>query len=499
MAHQEASLRAILYALLANLGIAIAKSWAAVFTGSGSMLAEAVHSYADVGNQVLLFVGLRQSRRAADAEHPLGYGKLSYFWSFIVALLLFSLGGLFSIYEGFHKLAEPQPLSQIWVALLVLGVAIVLESFSLYGALREVNALRGGKSLLRWLQTTRNAELVVILGEDVAALVGLTLAFLFLGLTWLTGNLAYDAAGSIAIGLVLVAVSLFVALRIRSLIVGRSAEPEVQEAIGRIIREDPAIEALLNTITLQLGPKVMLAAKVRLQSGMSIEEAVARINALELRLKSAVPDLGWCFIEPEPRTDRGYQCLQRIWSRRARGEAIAPVPALLNFVLFYVVWFLSLQGAASGRPWLGPLALLIFLAVQLRLSRAPRVDAWLAALAAVGGLIFDTLYIQLGLMSYASPVPFAAIAPYWILGMWANFGLTLNSSLGWLQGRWVLAALFGAIGGPLAYLTGLKIGAATFNASPVVVYAALALAWGTATPILLGFAQRLSAATARNA
>jgi cation diffusion facilitator family transporter len=299
MSQQEASAKAILYALLANLGIAIAKSWAAWFTGSGSMLAEAIHSYADAGNQVLLFLGLIQSRRPPDKNHPLGYGKLSYFWAFIVAVMLFSLGGLFSIYEGVHKLQAPEPLRQIWVGLVVLALAVVLESFSLFGALREIRRIRGDKPLRRWLRTTRNAELVVVLGEDVAALVGLMLAFAFLGLTAVTGDPVYDALGSMSIGVVLIVISIAVAIRIRSLIVGKSADPELRALIEGIIDADPAIEQLLNTITLQMGPKVMLAAKIRITGGLSIEVAVAHINALEARLKAEAPQIGWCFVEPD--------------------------------------------------------------------------------------------------------------------------------------------------------------------------------------------------------
>lgn len=299
MAHDEASARAILYALLANLGIAIAKTWAAWFTGSGSMLAEAIHSYADAGNQVLLFVGMRQARRPADTEHPLGYGKLSYFWSFIVALLLFSVGGLFSIYEGMHKLLAPEPLNLPWVGMVVLAVAIVLEALSLAGALREIRRLRGEQPLLDWVRQTRSAELVVILGEDIAALVGLVVAFGFLGLTVLTGDPVYDALGSVIIGAVLVTVSMFIAQRIRGLLVGRSAEPALRAVIDRIIAADPAIDRVLNTITVQMGPKVMLAAKIAMRRGLSIDEAVLRINELERRLKAEAPQIGWCFIEPD--------------------------------------------------------------------------------------------------------------------------------------------------------------------------------------------------------
>ena len=291
--------RAILYAFLANSAIALAKTWAAWLTGSGSMLAEAIHSYADAGNQVLLFLGLRQSTRPADPEHPLGYGKLSYFWSFIVAVLLFSMGGLFSIYEGFHKLQHPEPLTQVWIALLVLVFAIVLEGFSLLGCLREIGNVRGGRSFRDWLKHTRNSELVVVLGEDIAALLGLVLAFCFVSLASLTDNTTYDAFGSISIGIVLLIVSLFVALRVRSLLVGRSADPLIQEAIDKIIGQEPDIEKVFNTITMQFGPDTMLAAKIKMRSGMEIDAAVHSINALERRLKEEIPNLEWCFIEPD--------------------------------------------------------------------------------------------------------------------------------------------------------------------------------------------------------
>jgi len=296
---QEASEKAILYALLANTGIALAKSWGAWFTGSGSMLAEAIHSYADAGNQVLLFLGLVQARKPPDEEHPLGYGKISYFWAFIVAIMLFSLGGLFSIYEGVHKLQEPAPLTQIWVALLILGLAVMLEGASLLGALREIRILRDGRTFREWLAVTRNAELVVVLGEDIAAEIGLVLAFIFVSLAGITGDSRYDAFGSICIGVVLIVVSIFVAIRIKSLIVGRSAEPRLRKMIDDIIEDDPAIERLLNTITLQIGPKIMLAIKIKVRSDLTIDEAVTHINRLEKRLKQQVPSIGWCFVEPD--------------------------------------------------------------------------------------------------------------------------------------------------------------------------------------------------------
>ena len=291
--------RAILYAFLANAGIALAKTWAAWLTGSGSMVAEAIHSYADAGNQVLLFLGLRQSTRPPDSEHPLGYGKLSYFWSFIVAVLLFSMGGLFSIYEGIHKLQEPEALSQVWVALLVLVFAMVLEGFSLFGCLREIRNVRASRSFRDWLKHTRSSELVVVLGEDIAALLGLVLAFAFVAMASLTNNPTYDAFGSISIGVVLIIVSIFVATRVRSLLVGRSADPLIQEAIENIIGQEPDIEKVFNTITMQFGPDTMLAAKIKMRSGLDIDTAVDSINALERRLKDEIPNLQWCFIEPD--------------------------------------------------------------------------------------------------------------------------------------------------------------------------------------------------------
>lgn len=291
--------RAILYAFLANFGIAIAKTWAAWLTGSGSMLAEAIHSYADTGNQVLLYLGLKQSQRPPDAEHPLGYGKLSYFWSFIVAILLFSMGGLFSIYEGIHKLNHPEQLSQIWIAIVVLVLAILLEGASLLGCLREIRNVRGTRPFREWFKHTRNSELVVVLGEDIGAQLGLVMALGFLIMAAITGNPVYDAIGSICIGAILLVISVFIAWRIRALLVGRSADPEIQEAIDAIIAEQDGIEYVFNTITMQLGPDTMLAAKIKMNDGMDIDAAVASINALERELKERVPNLKWCFVEPD--------------------------------------------------------------------------------------------------------------------------------------------------------------------------------------------------------
>jgi len=291
--------RAILYAFVANLCIAIAKLATALYTGSGSMMAEAIHSFADTGNQILLYIGLKSAEKEPDEDHPLGYGKLSYFWSFIVAMLLFSVGGLFSVYEGVHKFQNPEPLSQIWIALVVLGLAIILEASSLYGCLREIREIRGERPFKEWLRHTRNSALVVVLGEDLAALLGLALAGGFLAVAAVTGNPIYDAIGSMCIGVVLLVISIFLSLRVRSLLVGRAADPIVQEAIDKIIDTDPDIVQVFNTITIQLGPDTMLATKIQLRSGISIEAAVETINKLEKRLKEQVPGLKWSFVEPD--------------------------------------------------------------------------------------------------------------------------------------------------------------------------------------------------------
>ncbi len=295
--------KAILYAFIANFGIAIAKTWASIVTGSGAMMAEAIHSYADTGNQVLLYLGLKQSQKPPDDNHPLGYGKLSYFWSFIVAILLFTMGGIYSVYEGWHKLHHPEPLSQVWIAVAVLVVAIILEGGSLLGCIREISKVRGDQPFMYWLKHTRNSELVVVLGEDIGAQLGLVLALGFIITASVTGNPVYDAIGSICIGIILLVISAFVGWRVRSLLVGRSAHPDIQKAIDGIIAEHPEIEEIFKVITVQFGPDTMLAAKIRLNPKLTVDQAVATINALEQKLDERIPNLNWCFIEPDVTDD----------------------------------------------------------------------------------------------------------------------------------------------------------------------------------------------------
>jgi cation diffusion facilitator family transporter len=296
---QADSLKSVLYALGANFGIALAKTVAAVITKSGSMLAEAIHSFADCGNQALLLWGMKSAKREPDEDHPLGYGKAIYFWSFVVAVLLFSVGGLFSIYEGWHKLHTTEPLNQPWIALGVLLFSIVLEGFSMAGCMREVNKVRGERSWFRWFRESRQAELVVIFGEDLAALCGLTLAFFAVLATMVTGNPLFDALGSIAIGVLLVVVAFFVSVEVKAMLVGQSAEAPVREAIHAYIGMALTVEEVLNVITLHFGDDLMVAVKARFKDSGSVGALAAEINALEEALKQEFPQVKWVFFEPD--------------------------------------------------------------------------------------------------------------------------------------------------------------------------------------------------------
>ena len=299
MSAQADSLKSVLFALGANFAIALAKTGGAIYTGSSSMLAEAVHSFADCGNQGLLLWGMKRSRLPAGPDHPLGHGRAIYFWSFIVALMLFSMGGLFSIYEGLHKLQAPQPLEDAWVALAILGFGIAAESFSLWGALREVNKARGGMTLWRWFRVSRQSELVVVVGEDLAALGGLALAFAFILVALVSGNPVFDALGSIAIGVLLVVVAILVGVETASLLVGQGVEPQVLAALRQHLEQRAEIAHVYNLLTQQMGEDVMLAVKARLHPQGSEDRLVDAINRVEASLRIAFPQLRWIFFEPD--------------------------------------------------------------------------------------------------------------------------------------------------------------------------------------------------------
>jgi len=293
------SVKSILFALGANSAIAISKLTAAVITGSGSMMAESVHSMADSGNQLLLLLGIKHAKRPPSPDYPLGFGKAIYFWSFIVALMLFSMGGLYSIYEGIHKLRHPQLLSYPYVAVGVLLFSIIAESVSMWGCLREVNKERRGRSLMRWFRETRQSELLVVFGEDLAALLGLSFAMIAVILTMITGNPLYDAVGSIVIGVLLFVIALMIGIEVQALLIGQSVEPEQRTQMLEFLQKRKEIDKVFNLLTLQLGKDVMVAIKAKMAAVDSAEALVKAINRCEADLKQAFPQVLWLFFEPD--------------------------------------------------------------------------------------------------------------------------------------------------------------------------------------------------------
>jgi len=302
---KEESPKAIFYALAANFGIAVCKFGAAAFTGSGSMFAEAIHSTADCGNQLLLLLGLKRAQAPANALHPLGSGREVYFYALVVALLLFFVGGAFSVYEGAHRLMHHEPLSNPIVALVILGVSVVLEAFSLAGAMREIRKGAPDKGLWRWFRETRESELLVVAGEDVAALAGLAIAFAAVLLTMITGNPAYDAAGSVGVGILLMVIAFLVAREVKSMIVGESASPEVRKAIDAHLRTRPEVTRIISLITLQWGRHIVVAVQAEMIDYASGRAMIDAINVIEEDLQRAFPQVRWVFFEPDvPREAR---------------------------------------------------------------------------------------------------------------------------------------------------------------------------------------------------
>jgi cation diffusion facilitator family transporter len=293
------SLRAILLALGANFAIFATKLFAAIITGSGAMLAEAVHSLADCGNQGLLLLGMRQAKRPASDEYPLGWGRALYFWSFLVAMLLFSVGGMFSVYEGIHKLTAPEPLKWPWLALGVLAFGIVAESISMRGCMQEVNKVRGDQNLWRWFRETRSSELLVIFGEDLAALLGLCVAALAVGGTMLTGNPIYDALGTMVIGALLLIVAVLLAIEVKALLIGQGVDPRRRAELLSFLNDRPEVAEVLNLITLQMGPDVMVAVKARMMPATSDRHLIDAINTVERAMKDQFDDVRWSFFEPD--------------------------------------------------------------------------------------------------------------------------------------------------------------------------------------------------------
>jgi cation diffusion facilitator family transporter len=292
--------RAIVAALLANVGIAIIKFVAFLFSGSSSMLAESVHSLADTGNQGLLLLGGRRSRKQADEAHPFGYGRERFVFAFVVSIILFSVGGVFSIWEGIQKLGSPHPLENPWIPVIVLVLSIVLEAFSFRTAVRESRHVRGKESLPRFIRHAKAPELPIVLLEDFAALVGLTLAFLGVGLTIITGNGVFDGISTLCIGTLLVLVAIVLGIETKSLLVGEGASPADLTAIRDAINAHPDVEALIHIKTLYLGPdELLVGAKIAFASKKKLVDVAAAIDAVEASIREAVPIARVIYLEPD--------------------------------------------------------------------------------------------------------------------------------------------------------------------------------------------------------
>ncbi|MFM1795333.1 MAG: hypothetical protein RLZZ340_10 [Actinomycetota bacterium] len=293
-------MRAILAALLANIGIAITKFIAAAISGSASMFAEAIHSVADSGNQFLLIIGGKRAKRAATATHPFGYGRSRYIYAFMVSIVLFSIGGMFSLFEGVQKLSEPHELENAWLPLTVLGVAIVLESFSLRTALHEAKKARGKTSLVKYIRHAKSPELPVVILEDIAALLGLVFAFAGVSLTVLTHDPIFDAYGTLAIGALLILVAIILGAETSSLLVGEGATADDTTLIRDALEVVVGKGAVIHMKTLYLGPdELMLGAKISVAKGATGEEIAETINAAEESVRNAVPATRVIYLEPD--------------------------------------------------------------------------------------------------------------------------------------------------------------------------------------------------------
>ena len=296
----DGSRKAIVAAFLANLGIAIAKFAGALITGSASLLAEGVHSLADTGNQGLLFLGGARARREATPEHPFGFGRERFFWSFVVALVLFSMGGLFAIYEGVDKLIHPHETESLGVAIGILAFALVLESWSLHTAMRESRPYKGDLSWWGFIRSSRQPELPVVLLEDTGALFGLMFALSGVVLATVTGQPRWDAIGSLAIGILLVTIAIILGIEMKALLIGESATPEMQQAIADAMRTAPSVRHLIHLRTEHLGPdELLVGAKLEFDRTLSMPALAEAIDDVEARVRAVVPAARVMYLEPD--------------------------------------------------------------------------------------------------------------------------------------------------------------------------------------------------------
>jgi len=293
-------MKAVVAAFAANLGIAVIKFVAFLLTGSASMLAESVHSLADTGNEVLLLVGRDRSKRPASAEHPFGFGRERYFYGFVVSVMLFTIGGAFSVYDGVHKIVNPELVHSPLIAFGVLIVSAVLEGFSLRTGIREANRVRGGRSWGAFIRRTKAPELPVVLLEDMAALIGLVFAFAGVALSVLTGDGRWDGVGSLGIGLLLATAAAILAVEMKSLLIGESASPEMQQMIIAALEDGPGLVRVIHLRTVHISPdSVLVAAKVAVRESDSAAQITSGIDAAETRVRAAVPIAKTIYLEPD--------------------------------------------------------------------------------------------------------------------------------------------------------------------------------------------------------
>ncbi len=290
----------IIQSLIVNLLIASSKGVAAFMTGSGAMLAETIHSFSDCANQALLLVGVRQARKPADAIHPLGYGRSAYFWSFMVAMLLFSIGGMFSIYEGVHKYENPEPINNILWGVGILVFSLALEGYATFSNIVELNKRKGETGFFAYLRLTKDSDLIVIFGENSAAVLGLIVALCTLVIAHYTGDGRYDAIGSIIIGVILILVAIFLAREVKSLLIGESADLAIYTKVKELAKNHPDIQQLINCRTIQQGPnEVLVCAKILITETLNAVQISKLINDFEADLRSVYPEVKWLYIEPD--------------------------------------------------------------------------------------------------------------------------------------------------------------------------------------------------------
>jgi cation diffusion facilitator family transporter len=297
---QDGSKKAIVAAFLANAAIAVSKLVGFFLTGAASMLAEAVHSSADAGNQGLLFLGGARARKTATPEHPFGYGRERYFWSFVVALVLFSLGGLFALYEGIEKLRHPHEIESATVAFVILTIAIIVEAISFRTAIKESLHVKGKESWWQFVRRSKSPELPVVLLEDLGALVGLILAVGGLGMAEITGNPRWDAVGSIAIGSLLVVIAIILVIEMKGLLIGEAASPATLASIQQTMESTNHVQRVIHVKTQHIGPdELLVGAKLSFDAGLDLPALAEAINEVEHRLRQAVPTCRVIYIEPD--------------------------------------------------------------------------------------------------------------------------------------------------------------------------------------------------------